>query len=280
MARSKQSNGGRRGGGNRRRGHSSSASSAYMDTFDSETTGEQALEKPRRYQTPYTAFVKSSWAEHRTANPEVKFDKEAFKAFTASIVAKWKGMSEEEKAPFVETSTEERARYQELMVAYKAQQLALKKNTPKRPLGSYMLFAADEREKVREELGGPAAKVVDIAKELGRRWVALETGRKEEYKAKAAQARQEYYVERDEAAAVGSSDDEQEEEEEEKELFSFSEDDEVEVQGKKKVSHSDGSGSYSYSSGESSEYSEDDEDYWCRPPHHLTTTSTYSPHCH
>ena len=260
MARSKSSSA-RRGGNRRcgRRGSSSSASSVYQDGYEGETE-EQLLEKPRRYQTPYTAFVKSSWAEHRTANPETKFDKETFKAFTASIVAKWKGMSEEEKLPFEEKSAVERARYQELMVAYKAQQLELKKNTPKRPLGSYMLFAADEREKVREELGGSAAKVVDIAKELGRRWVALDAVRKEEYKAKAALARAEYYGARD---VAGSSENEQEDE---GQLSSYSEEEEeAQVEGKKKSSdgsrRSLSSNSYSYSSGESSEYSEDDEDY-------------------
>lgn len=153
---------------------------------------EELVEKPRRFMTPYIAFVKSAWGEYRATNPEVRFNKDSFKKLAIELAAKWKEMPEEEKAPFEEQSAEEKATYQEKMVAYKAQQLELKKSTPKRPLSSYMLFACEQREKVRQEMG-PEAKVVEVAKELGRRWVALEPTLKESYKAKASQARQEYY---------------------------------------------------------------------------------------
>lgn len=165
---------------------------SYIRGEERPTEEAELLEKPRRFMTPYIAFVKSSWAKYREENPEVKIDKDSFKQLSVELASKWKEMLEEEKVPFEEQSAEEKANYQEKMVAYKAQQLEIQKNTPKRPLSSYMLFACEEREKVRQEMG-PEAKVVEVAKELGRRWVALDPTLKEAYKAKAIEARQEYY---------------------------------------------------------------------------------------
>lgn len=201
MARSKKSGNRRARRGSKAKRASKHSNSAYLDAEQ-----EQLLEKPRRYQTPYTAFVKASWAEYRKANPEVTFTKESFKQLSGELAAKWKEMPAEDKVSFEEVSALEKAAYQEKMVAYKAQQLEIKKNTLKRPLGSYMLFASEEREKVLQDLG-PETKVVEVARELGRRWSALEPTLKEAYKARASQAREEYVEARGEEE--GASDDEQ-----------------------------------------------------------------------
>lgn len=237
MARSKKS-GSRRGRRGLKAKRAKRSDSAY---FDAEHE-QELLDKPRRYQTPYLAFVKASWAEYRAANPEVTFTKESFKKLAGELAAKWKEMPDEEKVPFEELSALEKAAYQEKMVAYKAQQLEIKKNAIKRPLGSYMLFATEEREKVLQEMG-PETKVVEVARELGRRWAALEPTLKEAYKARASQAREEYA----ETYGGAGSDDEDEQ------SLSYDED---------SYGHSSRSlSSYSYSSGESSEFSEDDDVY-------------------
>ncbi|KAH9391121.1 hypothetical protein TYRP_006716 [Tyrophagus putrescentiae] len=127
-------------------------------------------------------------------------------------------MTEAEKAPYTAASAVAKARYEEHMVAYKAQQLALA--APKKPLTSYMTFAVAERPKVLQEMqkttgtgggrrAGSKVGVVEVATELGRRWAALPTAVKKAYEMTAARARKEY------AAALAEQEAAEEEEEDE-----------------------------------------------------------------
>merc|ERR1739841_22863 len=54
------------------------------------------------------------------------------------------------------------------------------KNAPKRPLSAYMLFSADNREEVTEEVGS-ASNVTVIAKKLGQRWAQATEDLKADY---------------------------------------------------------------------------------------------------
>ena len=55
-------------------------------------------------------------------------------------------------------------------------------NVLKKPLTSYMLFSRDETQKIRSEY--PNHSLTEQAKEIGRRWAALDPALKANYKAK------------------------------------------------------------------------------------------------
>merc|ERR1711898_65978 len=62
--------------------------------------------------------------------------------------------------------------YRDFQAAKKAKKVGKKpkdQNAPKRPLSAYMLFSADNRDEVTEEVGS-ASDVTIIAKKLGQRW--------------------------------------------------------------------------------------------------------------
>jgi len=52
-------------------------------------------------------------------------------------------------------------------------------NAPKKPLSAYFLFCQDEREKVKAE--NPEYSILEVAKELGRRWATIDPGLKTQY---------------------------------------------------------------------------------------------------
>merc|ERR1711898_89762 len=64
-------------------------------------------------------------------------------------------------------------------------------NAPKRPLSAYMLFSADNRDEVTEEVGS-ASDVTVIAKKLGQRWANASEDDKAEYQAQAADLKVDY----------------------------------------------------------------------------------------
>ncbi|KAH9398408.1 PREDICTED: high mobility group protein B2-like [Rhagoletis zephyria] len=170
------------------------ASEVEEEALEKDGDDSELLEKPRRFMTPYIAFVNSSWAEYCAANPDSQMDSASFKEFVRNCAGKWKEMAEEEKAPFEEQSAAEKAAYQELMVAYVTQQLELQGEdafSKQSPPSDYVMFVVEEREKVRQELG-PETNMVELGKELGRRWTALPSELKEAYKGKASEAREEY----------------------------------------------------------------------------------------
>lgn len=52
-------------------------------------------------------------------------------------------------------------------------------NAPKKPLSAYFLFCQDEREKVKAD--NPQYSILEVAKELGRRWASIDPGLKQGY---------------------------------------------------------------------------------------------------
>eukprot|EP00164_Ancoracysta_twista_P003831 GFYU01005140.1.p1 GENE.GFYU01005140.1~~GFYU01005140.1.p1 ORF type:complete len:771 (-),score=292.95 GFYU01005140.1:79-2391(-) len=88
-------------------------------------------------------------------------------------------------------------------------------NAPKRPSNPFMLFANDNRDKMREE--NPQMKMGEIAKELGKKWASVDSDTKSKYEEQAKEAKEKYAValkeykqkQKDDAAAAegGSSDD-------------------------------------------------------------------------
>jgi len=63
-------------------------------------------------------------------------------------------------------------------------------NAPKKPLSAYFLFSQDERLKVKAEY--PDYSITDVAKELGRRWAAIDPGVKVQYEQRYQESRKQY----------------------------------------------------------------------------------------
>jgi len=63
-------------------------------------------------------------------------------------------------------------------------------NAPKRPLGSFFLFAGDMRASIKK--ANPTFTIGDVGKELGKRWKAIDAPTKKKYEAMAATAKKEY----------------------------------------------------------------------------------------
>merc|ERR1711898_21176 len=84
--------------------------------------------------------------------------------------------------------------YRDFQAAKKAKKVGKKpkdQNAPKRPLSAYMLFSADNRDEVTEEVGS-ASDVTVIAKKLGQRWANASEDDKAEYQAQAADLKVDY----------------------------------------------------------------------------------------
>ena len=96
--------------------------------------------------------------------------------FGKECAAKWNSMSEEDKAPFLETAARDRDRYKREMAIYKP---ARDSNKPKRPNTAFMLFMAD----FRKEMAGkePEGGVSALAKAGGVRWRSMSDDDKRRY---------------------------------------------------------------------------------------------------
>lgn len=85
--------------------------------------------------------------------------------FGKECAAKWNGMPEDDKKPFLDVANKDRERYKREMQVYKPARDA---NKPKRPGTAFMLFMGDFRKEMagKEPEGGVAA----LAKLGGERW--------------------------------------------------------------------------------------------------------------
>ena len=124
--------------------------------------------RPKWPKTPYMIFCKEKRVEH----PNMKIPE-----FSKLMGAEWKKLSDQEKAPFIYKSVNERDRYAAEMKEYRApsqEELVKRKksskeeNLPKRPVSSYMYFCKDKRKEV--EAANPEFEFKQVNSELGRMW--------------------------------------------------------------------------------------------------------------
>ena len=66
-------------------------------------------------------------------------------------------------------------------------------NAPKKPLSAYFLFSQEERLKVKKE--NPEFSIIDVAKEVGRRWATVDPVLKAMYEKKYQEAKELYNIE-------------------------------------------------------------------------------------
>ena len=126
------------------------------------------------------------------------------------IGGRWKMLKEDEKEKYAARFRENQEKYKIEKLKYEEenrvapseafphtskQKKKKKKNplAPKLPLSSYMEFSVFERDKVLADLG--SLSLVDVGKELGRRWKNLSTFEKNVYEVKARENRVKYQKE-------------------------------------------------------------------------------------
>ncbi|GAB7346549.1 hypothetical protein MBLNU457_5227t1 [Dothideomycetes sp. NU457] len=84
-------------------------------------------------------------------------------------------------------------------------------NAPKRSLSAYMIFANEQRDKVRED--NPGIKFGEVGKVLGSKWKGLNEKQKAPYEAKAATDKKRYEEEKAAYQAGGAAADDDDEDE-------------------------------------------------------------------
>ena len=126
---------------------------------------------------------------------------------------RWRLLSDEQKRPFIDMSTEDKKRYQfekdneHLLPPPIPQQQSEDEKTPipqqqseeektpkiKKPKSSYILFCQAERSRIKKE--NPSMTSKEIMKEIGRVWREdVDTKKKDFYNKLARQERTKYYI--------------------------------------------------------------------------------------
>jgi len=193
--------------------------------------------KPKGRMSAYAYFVQTCREEHKKKHPN---EQVVFAEFSKKCAERWKTMNDKEKQRFHQMAERDRKRYDGEMANYKPPKGEKRKkkkakdpNAPKRALSAFFWFCNDERPKVKEAM--PDTSVGEVAKELGRRWNAINPDLKTKYEALAAKDKARYEKEMKgykaktargspqkkggggRAAANGRQDDDSEDEEEEDE---------------------------------------------------------------
>jgi hypothetical protein len=118
----------------------------------------EVLAGPQRNLSAYLFFCKEQRPAILQENPGIKPNQ-----VMTLFGKKWRPLSEEEKAPFVEMAQLDKSRYEE------SKQLT--KNKSKQPntkQTAYILFSNEERPKIKSEM--PDLSTTETIKELGKRW--------------------------------------------------------------------------------------------------------------
>ncbi|CAH1782912.1 unnamed protein product [Owenia fusiformis] len=151
---------------------------------------------PKRPTTSYFYFLQQSRAEMKERGENTTKVTEVTKISTE----KWRQMTAEDKQPFEEKAKADRERFAVEFSAYKEtdgyKSFNFKNNSkrqrdpdkPKKPLGAFFLFMKDFRET-------PESKdlaFTDIPKRGGEIWSGMEADKKQEYKDRAEELKEEY----------------------------------------------------------------------------------------
>jgi len=163
---------------------------------------------PKRPLSAYFAWMS---ANREAVRQEFNLQKKDFTKVVKICAERWKKMSEEEKAPFVEKAKSQFATYKTKMVAYKQtssyqkfktqrNEHKLKKlnkrpkdpNAPKKPLSGYFRFMNEYR------LKNPSLGLTECTKTAGKVWSELGVDGKKKYQDAAEVERKKYATVREE----------------------------------------------------------------------------------
>eukprot|EP01029_Cantina_marsupialis_P017095 TRINITY_DN383_c2_g2_i1.p2 TRINITY_DN383_c2_g2~~TRINITY_DN383_c2_g2_i1.p2 ORF type:complete len:367 (-),score=120.77 TRINITY_DN383_c2_g2_i1:259-1359(-) len=156
---------------------------------------------PKRPSTSYFLWCSSVREEMKKEHPEMKVTE-----LSKVMGEKWRGMSDEDKIPFVEKAKTlkdayliEKKKYDDEHPAEIEEQETSKKSTkkrkkdpnaPKKTKSAYIFFSMRCREILKEE--GSVIKGKEILPEIGRRWAALSAEEKKEFEEKSAEDKKRY----------------------------------------------------------------------------------------
>lgn len=164
--------------------------------------GKKDPNKPKGAKSAYTYFTEE-------IREEKKANGEAYDIGTVSKEAsdKWKEMDEDDKKPYVKLSEKDKKRHAKEMESYvppsdsdsdddvpKKKKKKKDPNAPKRNQSAYFLFSNQNREKVKQELGG-GAKITEVASALGQKWRGMNDKDKAPYEALAVKDKERYQKE-------------------------------------------------------------------------------------
>eukprot|EP00736_Rhodelphis_marinus_P003727 Rmarinus@m.4239 len=141
--------------------------------------------RPKKPMTAYFCFLHHFREAYKRDNPE----KKAVKDTTKVAGEKWKEMTDEEKAPYVEKAKQLRAEYEVQKAEYEKELEKTRK--PKKPLTGYFLFMADFRKQYKDE--HPEEKGVQkLTQAAGMKWKNMTEEEKLPYNEKAQILREEF----------------------------------------------------------------------------------------
>ena len=142
---------------------------------------------PKGAKNAYILFCADNRDQVKEENSEMKATE-----IISELARLWKDADEDVKGEYQEKAAEDKKRYESEMEDYvpseeesKGKKGKGKKaaDSPKRPLGSYMLFAKEYRDTAKSS--HPEAKATEISKILGAWWKEADEDVKKEYKDKA-----------------------------------------------------------------------------------------------
>ena len=131
-----------------------------------------SLDPPKKSLTAYTLFVKVKRQELLAENPDAKTPD-----IMKEIGRLWGNLPKDAKDIYKEIADQDKERYQrqlEQINKLKKDHMEKDENLekPKKCLSAYMIFVRETRQKVTQE--HPEMKVLDVMKEVGRRWQSID----------------------------------------------------------------------------------------------------------
>jgi len=165
--------------------------------------------KPKGAKSAYIFFVESERAEQENrAGGNLPFSE-----FSKQCGVRWGELNDDQKAPFMEMSRQDRTRYDEEMVSYVppphlivkmgengSEEETLKKkkkqkkekdpNAPKKALSAYFIYAGRVRADIRTE--NPEMAITQVAQVIGEKWRQLSAEDRKEFEEEAARDKVRY----------------------------------------------------------------------------------------
>jgi len=154
-------------------------------------------------------YVRAKRGDYAAKYPEMTFGE-----LSKKIAEAWKELSKNDKTPYEDEHTREKARYEEQMKNYvppesdsesedseektkKPRKRAKKDpNAPKKATNAYLYYTKDNREKVKKEL--PKLQGTEVTKELSARWKKMTKEDKVPYEKQAKEDKARYEKEKEE----------------------------------------------------------------------------------
>jgi high mobility group protein B1 len=154
-----------------------------MEEVKEKTKKTKDKNAPKGAKSAYILFCADERAQVKEDIPDI-----AAKDVLVELGKRWKALKDEDKVKYQEMADEDKVRFKTEMENYvpgevveddKKIKKTKDKNAPKGARSAYILFCADERAQVKEDIPDIAAK--DVLVELGKRWKVLKDEDEDRY---------------------------------------------------------------------------------------------------